>query len=361
MNQLNPLDRQILDEAYERLSGTGPEFGGDEEGNHGLTNHGPMAMEVAVRRGLDLNVHLWLDRYLTRLVELPSASERIDESNWRDALGDAKRVGDWSAYFTDQLVDAGTPWRDVLVTWWPRLLPGIVAGSTHGIIRVGHAVRALTAAAESAPAKTELAHGLGFWAARSRLVPGVTAPAGALDVGAALDRIPRLPDQTGFIAHRLDRLADLREWPASLAALRAPDVEQVPDHLAALTDAATMRYLGYGHGSPVLLVHTATAPNALQHILPVLPRDLWQASFGAVWAASAAIIATYAPLQPADRDRLPKPPTDSDPQAEALQRAAQHGDEHVIKFTDTAVDVYGRTGNPDALAAALHAGNLIGT
>jgi hypothetical protein len=357
------MDHQLLDEAYERLLGKGPEFGGDEEGNHGLTNHGPMAMEVAVRRGLDLNVHGWLDRYLPRLIELPSPSERIDETNWRDALGNAKRVGDWSAYFTDQLVDAGsdagTSWREVLVTWWPRLLPGIVAGSTHGIIRVGHAVRALSAGDESAAARAELARGLGFWAARSRLVPGVTAPTGALDVDAALDQIPRLPDQTGFIAHRLDRLADLHGWPESLSALRAPAAADVPDRLAALTDAATMRYLSYGHGSPVLLVHTATAPNALQHILPVLPRDLWQASFGAVWAASAALVATYAPPQPADRDRIPKPPADSDPQAEALQRAAEHGDEHVIEFTDTAVEVHARTGNPDALAAALHAGNLI--
>jgi hypothetical protein len=39
-----------LDEAYQRLHGKGPEFGGDEEGNHGLTNHGPMAVEVMVRR-----------------------------------------------------------------------------------------------------------------------------------------------------------------------------------------------------------------------------------------------------------------------------------------------------------------------
>jgi hypothetical protein len=32
--------------AYERLHDSGPEFGGDEEGDNGLTNHGPMAVEV---------------------------------------------------------------------------------------------------------------------------------------------------------------------------------------------------------------------------------------------------------------------------------------------------------------------------
>jgi hypothetical protein len=35
-----------------------------------------------------------------------------------------------------------------------------------------------------------------------------------------------------------------------------------------------------------------------------------------------------------------------------VHRAAEHGDEHVIKFTDTAVEVYERTQDPDALAAA---------
>ena len=32
-------------------------------------------------------------------------------------------------------------------------------------------------------------------------------------------------------------------------------------------------YLGLGHGSPVLLVHAATAPNAVRHVLPVLPPE----------------------------------------------------------------------------------------
>jgi hypothetical protein len=32
--------------------------------------------------------------------------------------------------------------------------------------------------------------------------------------------------------------------------------------------------------------------------------------------------------------------------------APEHGDAHVIKFADTAVDVFARTGNPDAISAA---------
>jgi len=40
-------------------------------------------------------------------------------------------------------------------------------------------------------------------------------------------------------------------------------------------------------------------------------------------------------------------------------QAVTHGDEHVIKFTDTAVEVYAATGDPDALAAADHIRDLI--
>ena len=45
----------ILDEAYQRLHATGPEFDG------WLSNHGPMAAEAMVRRGHADRVHRWLD------------------------------------------------------------------------------------------------------------------------------------------------------------------------------------------------------------------------------------------------------------------------------------------------------------
>ncbi len=45
---------------------------------------------------------------------------------------------------------------------------------------------------------------------------------------------------------------------------------------------------------------------------------------------------------------------------ETFTLAVEHGDEHVIKFADTAADVYARTGRRDALAAAIRATRLIG-
>lgn len=169
---------EVLDEAYTRLHEMGPEFDGDEEGNNGLSNHGPMVAEVLVRRGFDETVPRWVDRYLPRLEGVRGPDEVITDMNWRSALGDGHRLGDRVAFFRRSLAEQA--WRDVLVTWWPRLLPGIAASATHGVIRVGHAVSTLTGGDESAPAVAELAHGLAFWAGRSRTVPGVDALAGDL-------------------------------------------------------------------------------------------------------------------------------------------------------------------------------------
>lgn len=349
------MNTRLLDEAYDRLHATGPEFGGDEDGNNGLTNHGPMAAEVLARRGYEDSIPSWVDRYVPRLIELPSATDPIRSGAWRDALGEGKRVGDWTAYFTQQVVER--PWLDVLVEWWPRLLPGIAAGATHGVIRVGHAVRTLTGGDITSPALTELAHGLAFWAARSRLLPGITAPSGSATPEEALARVPHLPEQTGLMASRLGRLGDVTGWPAAQAALRAPtEDDDVVRLLHELIDAATLRYLTHGHGSPVLLVHTATAPNAVLHTLPSLPRGLWRPSFAAVWSASAAIIAAYEPTYAVPREELPAAPTAI---ADVVARSVEHGDEHVLKFTDTAVDVYERTGHPDALRAAARIADLI--
>ena len=343
----------ILDEAYERLRDTGPEWGENR-----LTNHGPMAAEVLVRRGHEDQVHRWVDAYLRRLDELPAASEPITDENWPAALGDQRRIGDWTAYLRRQVAEA--PWRDVLLTWWPRLLPGIVAGATHGVIRTGHAVRTLLSGDENPVVLDELANGLAFWAARSLGVPGRAEPAGTLDPTDAVAALPRIADQQGTVANRFGQFAALPGWSSALAALRAPtDPADARAQLTELITATTVHYLGHGQASPVLLVHAATAPNAVLHTLPALPTHLWAPSLAAVWSASAAIVAAYAPADALPRVQLPVVEPGPDAITEAIDRASAHGDEHVIKFSDTAVDVFARTGQPDALAAAVRVGALI--
>jgi hypothetical protein len=355
-----------LDEAYERLHATGPEFDG------WLSNHGPMAAEAMVRHGHAGRVHRWLDGYMQRLEEFPRGSEPIG-SAWQDALGDPQRVADWTAYFRREVTEQ--PWRQALGTWWPRLLPGVAAAATHGVIRVGHAVRALTEDGEDADHLSELAHGLAYWAARWQPVPGVPSSGPPPDIGGtsaggsagaglgpadALATVPRIADQSGNIRVRLGRLADLPGWPAALGAPQIPaSAEALTSWLAGLVDAATIRYLSYGHGDSVMLVHSATAPNAVLRTLPALDRRLWAPSVAASWAAAAALTAIYAPAAKARLTGLPDPPPAPQTAEDTFALAAEHGDEHVIKFADTAADVFARTGDTDALAAAVRATQLI--
>jgi hypothetical protein len=346
-----------LDEAYERLHATGPEFDG------WLSNHGPMAAEAMVRHGHAGTVHRWLDGYMRRLEEVPRGTAAIGQ-DWREALGNPRRVADWTAYFQRQVT--GEPWRQVLGTWWPRLLPGVAAAATHGVIRVGHAVRALLADGDDSVHVAELAHALAYWAARWQPVPGaaIILPAAGggseCSVADALAGVPRIADQSGGVRERLGRLADLPGWPAALAAPGIPEsAAEIESALAGLADAGVLRYLRYGHGNGIMLVHSATAPGAVLRTLPALDAELWAPSLAASWAAAAALTAVYAPAAPAADTDLPGPPAGMNAAEDAFARAVDHGDEHVIKFADSAADAYVRTGNPAALAAAARAADLI--
>ena len=353
----------MLDEAYERLHATGPEFDGY------LSNHGPMAVEAMVRHGHSDLVDSWLDRYMRRLEDFPRGLSPIG-TDWQEALGDPRRVADWTTFFRAEVGER--PWREVLNTWWPRLLPGVVAAATHGVIRVGHAVRALLADGDDPTHLAELAHGLAYWAARWQTVPGghagasAAAAASRTRVSTPLDSLaatPHIAEQTGGIGDRLARLGALPAWAAAVAGFSVPAApEQIRALLAELVDAATVRYLSYGHGNGVMLVHSATAPSAVLRTLPALDDALWAPSLSASWAASSALTAVYAPAEPAPRDQLPAPPggqSREETAREVFARAVEHGDEHVIKFADTAADVFARTSNPVALAAALRAAELI--
>jgi len=104
-------------------------------------------------------------------------------------MGQRRRVGDWVAFFRRAVREAA--WPEVLAAWWPRLLPAIASGATHGLIWTGHAVLAVLGGDTSADAVDEIAHALGRWAARAIFVPGLPAPAGELDAAAALAGLPR--------------------------------------------------------------------------------------------------------------------------------------------------------------------------
>jgi hypothetical protein len=324
-----------LEEALQRLHISGPERLGR------LTNHAPMVVESLAAHGHADAVHRWLDRYAPKLEDFPAPFETVTDANWRAALGDPRRAADWIAHFTRLLQER--PWREVLAEWWPRLLPGLYGGSTHPVIRVGHAVRSLELG-ETGPRRTELAHGLGYWAARHHPVSGIETTPGAAGAARSLDLVEPVHEaDDGFPA----RLAAVRRLPRWADDVTDPDLAR--ERLTELVRAATHRYATHGHGEETMLVHAATAPNAVLRTLDSLPRELWAPSLHAAWTASAAVTAMYAPDAPVDY----VPPARLTAE-EVLERALAHGDEHVIKLTDTALDV----GDEQALAAALRSVEL---
>lgn len=331
------------DDALERFHRTGPEFDGY------LTNHGPMVVEVLARRNQDPLIDRWTNRYLRRLDELPRGGWPIDPLRWQDALGEVTRTADWIELLAREVDQA--PWRDVLARWWPRLLPGIAAGATHGVIRVGHAVRAL-GEVESAPRIAELAQALGYWAARWQPTPSIR-PVGTRTPADLVALVPRVAIQQEGIRDRLAQLDDTPGWADQVATLAAPATDEaIPAAVENIVDAVVAMYPVYARGNPTMLVHAATAPNAVAMSLSSLPRSLWRSTFEATWSVSAAVIAAYAPVKP--HDMLPAPPAPED----ALAQALAHGGEHVIKLTDTALASHRRTGNPMALSASATAVTL---
>ncbi|WP_274030699.1 questin oxidase family protein [Streptomyces sp. MMBL 11-1] len=338
-----------LDEALERIHVSGPERDG------WLSNHAPMAVEALVRHGQAPAVHRWLDRYGPKLEEMPDGTgSPVTARNWHEALGDPRRIADWTAFFEQETAEK--PWRDVLAEWWPRLLPGIAAGATHPAIRVGHSVRTLLAGEESVPRVRELAHALGYWAARHQPLPALTPLGPAPSAAAALYRVPLVPDPNGGIRERFAQLTGFPTWPEPERDSAAePERDPAPGRgggtgpgrgpggpeaarsaLRELVRASTHRYATHAHGDPIMLVHAATAPNAVLRTLPALPGELWVPSLRAAWAASAAVTAAYAPREAAP---VPAPESGAPDAGELFARAAAHGDDHTIKFADTALDV----------------------
>jgi hypothetical protein len=284
-------------EALDRLRGVGYEHGSV------LVNHAPMAAEALATLGYADAVPGWVDYNLgIRHYHSPPQPRwwlsADDESDWRSALGDFNRVADWSAMFGRELSEQ--PWEAVLRTWWPRLLPGMSGVMTHGVIRTAHAVRSLArAAGDDRLQCTELAQGLGYWAARYAAQDG--------PVSAPHPDEPGTPDQgTGAIA-AIDAL---------------------------IADSAG-HYVHATGRHPVPLIHAITGPAAVRLVCQYLPADLLWPSYHAARHSSERMLGYYGRAWGPQPDAAgPEPPP---VEADVVADAIGLGDEHAIKLAEVAV------------------------
>jgi hypothetical protein len=337
-----------IDEALELLAGSGPEFA---FGSLRLSNHGPMAAEALIALGRDEAVIPWVERYKQRLEGRPEARNAIASDEWREALGDISRVGDWSAFFDREL--AGTPWRDVLDAWARRLAPGLVGAATHGVIRTAHAARSLSA--EETPRRLhELAEGLAYWAATYMLLPGAPSAASrGLLPSQVLPSVEPLPPEQqrdfGTITSKLKNL----DTPASFpSAIDLVDVGDDPSaFLSDLTETFANVYLANAaNGQVIGLIHAVTGPSAVRLLAPHVSTDTTALALRYAWQAAAGLYVTMA--------QTPAPAAIEPPQGDQqdmIERAVATGDEHAIKFTEACLREYALHPQPVYLAAARDA------
>ncbi|GHC70686.1 questin oxidase family protein [Streptomyces flavofungini] len=332
-----------VNDALERLEDLGYERGVGVD----LANHGPMGAEAVAVLGHGDEVARWIGRYRRALDhhERPAARfvlDPADEASWRPALGDFGRAGDWERLFAREL--ATDAWRDVLARWWPRLLPGLFAGLTHGLIRTAHAVRGLSVAGDApTPLQLdELARGLAYWAARYRALPGSPALRGPHTVPAAVAALPRVPLDgprgPAVAAGRLDALDRLPGYTESLEWLAPHPASRL---LGDMTLQFADVYLGHPEVFPVPLVHGLTAPAAARLVLPHLPRELYEPTLAQLWQVqSAFLLAFTTDRRDEETAAWRAEAADLPPLDELGARAVEHGDEHVIKFTEACLREY---------------------
>ncbi|UQX11448.1 questin oxidase family protein [Candidatus Mycobacterium methanotrophicum] len=296
-----------MNAALDRLRGTGFYIGGF------FANHGPMAAEALARLGYCDEVDGWVDTNIGHRehAPLPTPSEPIGD--WRAALGDRNRGGDWVQLFRQELAEA--PWRDVLRTWWPRLLPGCAGSLTHGLIRTAHAVRSLRETDRPSELQIdELARALGFWATVFAPLATNHRPAGDLE---------------------------------------AADVNTA---LGQLTAEYAGHYTATKPSFPVPLIHTITAPAAMRLLLPELPANLHAPSLCTMTRVNRELFARFGGQRASDGTEACE--TDRT-FAELAAEAVEIGDEHAIKMCEAAMRE--NAARPDAryLSAASTAVDLI--
>ena len=159
-------DESALDRVYERFASSDP-----FQPVTGFVDHVTMGAEALVALGLGAKVEGWASRSRARPYRPPVAGIPMS-SDWPQALGRKQCHGDWIAHFEAELEH--NPFADVLARWVPRFSHDMGALLFHGVIRTGHATRALEHG-DTPARRRELARGLALWAIGIR--NGVPDPA----------------------------------------------------------------------------------------------------------------------------------------------------------------------------------------
>jgi hypothetical protein len=331
-----------LDDALETLAGYSIEL------QNGNFNHASMVAEALCAMGRPEAVMPWIERYRERMLPRPAAGERISRDDWRSVLGRRDRFADWAVFFDEEL-QAGL-WPGTLDRWVARLAPGFSAAATHGVIRVGHAVRGLSAA-ETTPRLRELADALASWAATYRELPSSDRNGNrTMPPREAITKVPIIEAanrRSGNITSALAMLDDIPEFATVIGLL---DVGGDADRLLSeLTETFARVYLANAHDrlTAIVFIHGVTSLSALGNIIPAVSEITARAALPYAWQSACALYACFGGGTAMAEEIAHREGDD----ARLVDQALANGDEHVIKFTEACLHRHSLGPSPAYFAA----------
>ena len=240
-----------------------------------LANHLPMVL-VAMHRlgGSDerLNAFFATYRDKNRLPPSPARVIPIARASWDASLGDRARESDYIAFFLSEVARTGA--RGAVASYLPRLLPGLAASATHGLMRLAYGVL------RDDP--EEIATALGYWSATY------------LELGVAGNDAP-VTDDPAEVLLRMRPVESFRHveteldllWHFMRAMAAKPEFRPVVDSLAiGPKTAARMREASlalYAGTMDFCALHAITGCHWLRMLRPATPdpepalRYFWQA------------------------------------------------------------------------------------
>jgi hypothetical protein len=240
-----------------------------------LANHLPMVL-VAMHRlgGSEKRLAEYFAWYRdeNHLQPLPAALAPIVRADWTEALGDRARETDYRLFFRDEVAELGG--RAAIAAYLPRLLPGLTASATHGLMRLAYGVMRGD--------EEEIAIALGYWAATylelgvaSDAAPTTEEPAEVLLGMRSIDSYRHVETERDLLWHFMRAIAAKPEF--------APIVDQLaigPQTFEKVRQASLALYAATGD---FCALHALTGCHWLRLLQPVNPapdvalRYFWQA------------------------------------------------------------------------------------
>jgi hypothetical protein len=302
-----------LDEAFERMALSGFEL------PNGFVNHGPMACEALAALGCDDVIDGWARRVARSGGTAVDSAAPVD-FEWREALGDYRKLPEWIGHFERAIDDEG--WAAVVAAWVPRLMPALAVALFHGAIRAAHAVRAIDAT-DTGARRAELARALAYWAARYSVGQPVTGRANGQEVRPAV-----IDAAVNGARHYLARpnIFNLHGVTGAMA------VELMVDHISPEAGAAGLAQVRAEHASLYRGTEQATASPGGG------PRGAASPGGGPRGAASPGGGAS---------------PGDGVPDDELARAAADSRDPHQVKLVEACRRGFAATRDPTFAAAAM--------